>query len=87
MTTITPRNMIQTQALLALIHTAEGRLRVNPDEKLKGLTDSAVSVLVIYLRFPSPRVRPEQKLVVDRLREYLESINIHTLATQNNNKE
>lgn len=84
MTTITPRNMIQTQALLALIHTAEGRLRVNPDDKLKGLTDSAVSVLAIYMRFPSPRVLPEQVAVVNKLREYIESINIHTLAVQNN---
>lgn len=87
MTTI-KQNTIQTKEVLDLIHKAHYRLRVNPnDEKLKALTDSAVSVLVIYLRFANPRVYPEQVEVVNRLRMYLESINIHTLATQNNNKE
>lgn len=68
-----------------MIHLAQSKIRVNPDDqRLKDLTDSAVSVLAIYLRFPSPRVRPEQVLIVNKLREYLESINIHTLAVKNN---
>lgn len=68
-----------------MIHLAQSKIRVNPnDQRLKDLTDSAVSVLVIYLRFPNPRVHPEQVLIVNKLREYLESINIHTLAVKNN---
>jgi len=70
---------INTQQTLALIHVAERKLKENPnDKRLKNLTDSAVSVVVLYLRHPTALVNLTQLNVVNRLRKYLEADNIHT---------
>lgn len=69
---------IQTQQVQALIHVAEKKLKESPDQRLKNLTDSAVSVLVLYLRQPTAIVTLQQFNVIKRLQNYLEESNIHT---------
>jgi hypothetical protein len=71
---------INTQQALALIHVAEKRLKENPqDQKLKDLTNSVVSTVVLHLRHPTAIVTLPQLNVYNRLRNYLEPDNIHTL--------
>ena len=71
---------INTQQALALIHVAEKRLKEDPqDQKLKNLTNSVVSIVVLYLRYPTALVTLQQLNIYNRLRNYLEPDNIHTL--------
>ena len=70
---------INTQQALALIHVAEKRLRENPDDlRLQNLTNSVVSIVVFYLRYPTALVTLRQLNVYNRLRNYIEVDNIHT---------
>lgn len=69
---------INIQQALALIHVAERKLRENPDKRLKDLTDSVVSIVVLYLRHPTALVTLRQLNVYNRLINYLEESNIHT---------
>lgn len=70
---------INIQQALATIHVAERNLRVNPDdERLRNLTNSVVSIVVLYLRQPTALVTLRQLNVYNRLRNYLEESNIHT---------
>jgi hypothetical protein len=75
---------INTQQALALIHVAERNLRENPDDqRLKNLTNSVVSIVVLYLRQPTAIVTLPQLNVYNRLRNYLEKSNIHTPQENN----
>jgi hypothetical protein len=70
---------LQIQQTVALIHVAEKRQKEFPqDEKLKGLINSVVSIVVLYLRHPEAVVTLQQLNIVNRLRNYLEVDNIHT---------
>ena len=71
---------INIQQALALIHVAEKRLKKDPNNKrLKNLTDSVVSIVVLYLRHPTALVNLQQLNIYNRLRNYIEESNIHTL--------
>lgn len=74
---------INIQQALALIHVAEKRLRENPNERLKNLTNSVVSIVVLYLRYPTALVTLQQLNIYNRLRNYLEESNIHTPQENN----
>lgn len=75
---------INIQQALALIHVAERKLRENPDDqRLKNLTNSVVSIVVLYLRHPTALVTLPQLNVYNRLRNYLEKSNIHTPQENN----
>lgn len=74
---------INTQQALALIHVAERRLRENPNQRLKNLTDSVVSIVALYMRHPTALVTLQQLNVYNRLRNYLEESNIHTPQENN----
>jgi hypothetical protein len=70
---------INIQQALALIHVAEKKLKENPqNERLKNLTNSVVSIVVLYLRHPTALVSLQQLNIYNRLRNYLEESNIHT---------
>jgi hypothetical protein len=70
---------INIQQALALIHVAEKKRKSNPqDLKLKDLTNSVVSIVVLYLRHPTALVTTQQLNIYNRLRNYLEESNIHT---------
>jgi uncharacterized protein YihD (DUF1040 family) len=74
------RPQINTQQALSLIHVAEKKLKEDPHNKrLKDLTDSVVSIVVLYLRHPTALVNLQQLNIYNRLRNYLEESNIHTL--------
>jgi hypothetical protein len=76
---------INIQQALALIHVAEKNLKENPDnQQLKNLTDSVVSIVVLYLRYPTALVNLQQLNMYNRLRNYLEESNIHTSQENNN---
>lgn len=73
------RPQINIQQALASVHVAERKLRENPDdERLRNLTNSVVSIVVLYLRHPTALVSQRQLNVYNRLRNYLEADNIHT---------
>ena len=75
---------INTQQALALIHVAESKIRENPnDERLRNLTNSVVSIVVLYLRHPTALVSLRQLNIYNRLRNYLEESNIHTPQENN----
>ena len=64
---------------LALIHVAERKLKDDPsNQRLKNLTNSVVSIVVLYLRYPTALVTLQQLNVYNRLQNYLEESNIHT---------
>jgi hypothetical protein len=70
---------INIQQALNLIHVAEKKLKDEPDnQRLKNLTNSVVSIVVLYLRYPTALVTLQQLNVYNRLRNYLEESNIHT---------
>lgn len=69
---------ISTTQLLATIHKAALRLRSSPDPDLQRLTDTAVSVMALHIRNPTAFVNEDQNAAITRLREYVESTNIHT---------
>ncbi|CAB4135551.1 hypothetical protein UFOVP285_54 [uncultured Caudovirales phage] len=74
------RPQINTQQALALVHVAEKKLKENPyDKRLKNLIDSVVSIVVLYLRHPTALVSLQQLNIYNRLRNYMEESNIHTL--------
>jgi dsRNA-specific ribonuclease len=71
---------INIQQALALVHVAEKKLKEDPHNKrLKNLTDSVVSIVVLYLRHPTALVNLQQLNIYNRLRNYIEESNIHTL--------
>ena len=70
---------INTQETLTLIHVAERKRKQNPhDEKLANLTNSVVSIFVLYLRYPTAFITLQQLNIYNRLRYYLEESSIHT---------
>lgn len=71
-------HIIQTQQVLALIHKAEAIQKRRNNTCLDGLINSCVSILVLYLRHPSPRVTLQQLKLINKLREQVEADNIHT---------
>ena len=71
---------INIQQALALIHVAEKQLKEDPaNKRLKNLIDSVVSIVVLYLRHPTALVSLQQLNIYNRLRNYIEESNIHTL--------
>ena len=71
---------INIQQALALIHVAEKTLKEDPaNKRLKNLIDSVVSIVVLYLRHPTALVSLQQLNIYNRLRNYIEESNIHTL--------
>ncbi len=71
---------INIQQALAIIHVAEKRLKEEPDnQRLRNLINSVVSIVVLYLRHPTAIVSLQQLNIYNRLRNYLEESNIHTL--------
>jgi len=75
-------HIIQTQQVLALIHKAEAVNKRLKDDHLQSLISSCVSILVLHLRNPSPRVTLQQLRIINRLREQVEADNIHTSLQQ-----
>lgn len=72
MTQSTTERIVQASQLLELIHQAEERLFNNePDERLRELTNSALSILVLHLRNRSFRVTIRQAKVITLLQEAL----------------
>jgi hypothetical protein len=71
---------INIQQALALVHVAEKILKEDShNQKLINLTNSVVSIIVLYLRHPTALVSLQQLNVYNRLRNYIEESNIHTL--------
>lgn len=60
--------IINTAQTLELIHKAILHSRINDEPALRSLIDSAISILILYLRKPSARVKPEQFAVIERLK-------------------
>jgi hypothetical protein len=75
-------HIIQTQQVLALIHKGEAIHKRTKDRCLNELINSCVSILVLYLRYPSPRVTLQQLKLINKLREQVEADNIHTSLQQ-----
>jgi hypothetical protein len=71
---------INIQQALALVHVAEKILKEDShNQKLINLTNSVVSIIVLYLRHPTALVSLQQLNVYNRLRNFIGESNIHTL--------